>query len=164
MAEKERTTRRGGLAGELLLALPPTVMVLGVVYLFESFRHQRVLFTSLAASAFLIYRDPAHPMNGVRVTVTAHVVAVALGLGAALLLGPGYLAGAVAMTATIVTLIVFDIVHPPAIGTALGFGFFPEQTSSAGFFIIALVMLAALIVLQRAATWLLRRMQRSVRD
>lgn len=101
-------------------------------------------------------------MNGVRVIVTAHMVAVALGLGAALLAGPAYLAGTNAMTATITVSIVFNIVHPPAIGTALGLGFFPGQTSAAGFFIIALVMLAALIVLQRAATWAIRRIEQRV--
>ncbi len=149
--------RRGGLLGELALALPPTLVVLASVFLLESFRHQRLLFASLASSAFLIYRDPNHPMNNVRVMVTAHLVGVALGVGAALALGAGYRAGAVAMAGTIITLVLLNAVHPPAISTALGFAFFPQQDRAAGFFVLALVMLAVLVVLQRTAAWIVRR-------
>lgn len=145
--------------GELALALPPTLVVLGAVFLIETLRDQRVLFASLASSAFLIYRGPHHPMNGVRVMTLAHVIGVGLGLGAALLLGPGYGAGALAMTGAIVALIVGDIVHPPAVSTALGFAFFARQDQAAGLFLIALVMVAALVVLQRLAVWIVRRLE-----
>lgn len=149
--------RRGGVWGELALALPPTLVVLVSGLLLESFRHQRLLFASLASSAFLIYRAPDHAMNTTRVMVTAHLVGVALGVGAALALGAGYRAGAVAMAGTIIALVLLNAVHPPAISTALGFAFFPQQDQAAGFFVLALVMLAALVVLQRTATWIVRR-------
>jgi len=151
--------RRGRLPRELALAVLPTLIVLGTTFLVEELRHQRVLFASLASSAFLIYRAPGHPMNGVRVLASAHLVGVALGVGAAALLGTGYLAGATAMVATIVALILLDAVHPPAISTALGFAFFERKDQSAGLFLLALAMLAALVMLQRAAVWAVHRFE-----
>lgn len=163
MQAEGRVTRRGGVWGELLLALPPTLIALGTLLLIEALRHERVLFASLASSAFLIYRDPAHPMNGVRVMSIAHVVGVVFGVGAARLFGAGYAAGGVAMVTTIVALVLLDTVHPPAIATALGFAFHAQQTSALGLFLIALAMVAALVILQRTATvlvrWLARRDQ-----
>ena len=149
--------RRGGLGGELLLAVLPTLIVLGTVSLLSALRHERILFASLASSAFLIYRDPAHPMNGVGTMVGAHLIAVAFGVGAALLLGTGYIAVAAAMLGTILALVLADLVHPPAISTALGFAFFSRQTDAAGVFILSLGLLAALVILQRTATWAVRR-------
>ena len=149
--------RRGGLGGELLLAALPTLIVLATVSLLSALRHERILFASLASSAFLIYRDPAHPMNGVRTMVGAHLVAVACGVGAALLLGAGYAAVAAAMLGTILILVLANLVHPPAISTALGFAFFAHQTDAAGVFLLSLGLLAALVILQRSATWAVRR-------
>ncbi len=143
-----------GLAGQVVLALPPTLTVLGVLLLIEQLAKQRVLFASLAASAFLIYRDPAHPMNGVRRMLTAHLLGVALGGGAAFLLWPGYLAVVIGTTATIALLIFFDLVHPPAISTALLFAFFVPEIRTLGLFLLALLMLAGLVVVQRAALWI----------
>ncbi len=154
------SARRGGLVGELLLAIPPTGVVLATVLLVETLRHERILFASLASSAFLIYRDPRHPMKGVRVMVAAHIVGVALGVGARWLLGPGYAAGALAMIATILILVLGKIVHPPAVSTALGFAFFTPQPGAAALFLLALVMLAVLVGLQRAALWTLPRLDR----
>jgi CBS-domain-containing membrane protein len=149
--------RRGRLPRELALAVLPTLIVLGTTFLVEELRHQRVLFASLASSAFLIYRAPGHPMNGVRVMVPAHLVAVALGVGAAALLGTGYLAGAIAMATTIIALVLLNTVHPPAISTALGFAFFERKEQAVGLFLVALAMLVALVVAQRAASWTARR-------
>ncbi len=142
---------RVGLAGKLALAVPPTLIVLGALFLLEGLRHERVLFASLASSAFLIYRDPGHRMNGVRTMVGAHLAAVALGIGAATLFHPGYTASAVAMIGTILILVLCDVVHPPAVSTALGFAFHAQQTDAAGLFLIALAMVAALVLLQRTA-------------
>jgi CBS-domain-containing membrane protein len=147
------------LVRDLALAVPPTLIVLAATFLIEELRHERVLFASLASSAFLIYRAPNHPMNDVRVMVTAHLVGVTLGFGAATVIGAGYLAGAAAMIATIVILVVLKAVHPPAISTALGFAFFERKDQSAGLFLVALVMLATLVLLQRAAVWALRRFE-----
>jgi len=155
-----RSARRGGLASELLLAVPPTLAVLAALWLTETLIHRRVVFAALAASAFLIYRDPKHQMNNVRVMVTAHLCGAALGLGAELLLGPNYTAGAVAMVATILTLIVLDAVHPPAIATSLGFAILPNQEGVLGVFLLALAVVAVLVVLQRLALVMLRHGKR----
>jgi CBS-domain-containing membrane protein len=156
---EQQRQRRGGLRGELLLAIPPTVVVLLAVLLLETLRNERILFASLAASAFLIYRDPVHPMNGVRVMVAAHSVAVVTGVACGTLLGPGYGAAALALIVTLLVLIVFHIVHPPAVSTALGFAYFAHPIQAVGLFVVALAMIAVLIVLQRTALWTLRRIQ-----
>ena len=147
------------LATEVTLALPPTVVVLLAILLIERFSHQRVLFGSLAGSAFLIYYDPLHRINTVRVMVTAQLLACVLGIGAVFAFGSGYLAAALAMTATIALLIGFDIVHPPAIGTALGFAFTSPHDTTIVAFIAAMSMVAVLIVLQRLALWMLSRVE-----
>jgi hypothetical protein len=53
-----RSLRRLGLKGVFALALLPTLMVLSVLGLVETLSRQRLLFASLASSAFLIYLDP----------------------------------------------------------------------------------------------------------
>jgi CBS-domain-containing membrane protein len=156
---EQQRRRRGGLRGELLLAIPPTVMVLLTMVLLEALRHERILFASLAASAFLIYRDPAHPMNGVRVMVLAHSVAVVTGVSSEALLGPGYPAAALAMIVTVLVLVLCHCVHPPAVATALGFAFFTQPVEAVGLFAVVLGMVAVLVVLQRTALWTLRRRQ-----
>jgi len=158
--DAEAVRRRHGVWGELFLALPPTVIVLVAVLTIELLRHHRILFASLASSAFLIYRDPGHRMNTLRVTVSAHVVAVAWGIGAESLFHPGYLAAAVAMVGTIIVLIVLNIVHPPAVSTTLGFAFVSRQDQVVGLFLLALVMVAALVLMQRASVWTLHRLDR----
>jgi len=149
--------RRHGIAAERLLAVPPTLVVLVTVFAVDLLRHPHVLYASLAASAFLVYRDPGHRMNTVRVMVTAHVVGVLCGIGAALLLHPGYTAAAVAMLGTIVALVAL---HPPAVSTTLGFAFVASQDTAVGLFLLALTMLVALVLIQRASVWVLRVMSR----
>jgi len=58
--------RRLTLKGELALATAPTAIVLGVFALVEVLSRQRLLFASLASSAFLIYLDPQHGTNTMR--------------------------------------------------------------------------------------------------
>ena len=82
--------KRLHLTGELVLALVPTMTVLGVFALVEVFSRQRLLFASLAASAFLIYLDPQHGMNATRTLVVSQMLAAGIGLGGYLALGPGY--------------------------------------------------------------------------
>ena len=135
-------------------------MTLLTVFLVEALRNERILFASLASSAFLIYRDPAHPMNGVRVMVVAHLVGIGLGVAAATALGAGYAAGAAAMVTTIIVLVVIGAVHPPAVSTALGFAFHQQQSDAATLFLIALALVAALVVMQRVATWTVGRLAR----
>jgi hypothetical protein len=89
--------QRSGLGGELLLAFAPTVTVLIVFALVETLSQQRLLFASLASSAFLIYLDPQHGTNTVRTLVLAQMLTASVGLLLYLALGPGYLSGGVAM-------------------------------------------------------------------
>ena len=51
---------------ELTLALLPTLTVLLVLWFIEVYGHERLLFASLASSAFLIYVDPQLKMNRIR--------------------------------------------------------------------------------------------------
>jgi CBS-domain-containing membrane protein len=155
----QRSGRRGGIKGELALALPPTLIVLGVIFLIEGLTAQRLLFASLASSAFLVYLDPNHRMNTTRVMVSSQMLACVLGVGTGLLFGEGYLAGAIAMASAIVVLILLDIVHPPAVSTALAFAFVPSRERTLALFLSALVLIAALVIVQRIAVWTLHRFQ-----
>ena len=155
--QHQEPRRRFGLRGELALALPPTLVVLAVLGLLEVFSRQRVLFASLASSAFLIYGDPHHEMNGVRTVVLAQTLGVVVALLVDLVLGPGYVAGGCAMVITIVLLVVLDAVHPPAISTALTFAFRAENERTVVLFALSLVLILVLVVLQRAAVWVFAR-------
>jgi CBS-domain-containing membrane protein len=157
-----RARLRGGPLGELALALPPTLTMIATLFFVEVLTSQRILFASLASSAFLIYREPTHGMNSVRVMASAHVAATALGIGCAFLLGAGYVAAALAMALTIVVLVLGGLVHPPAVSTALGFAFYARQDEAVGVFLLALLMVAVLVVLERVAIWTLARVQPAI--
>jgi CBS-domain-containing membrane protein len=137
-----------GLKNELLLALMPTLT------------NQRLLFASLASSAFLIYLDPGHAVNKVCTLVTAQMGAAVIGLLIFLLLGPGYLSGGLAMVLAIMAMVMFDAMHPPAVSTALSFGLRAGDESNLVLFALAVGITAVLVGLQRAALWLLRRSKR----
>lgn len=143
------------LKGELLLAALPTLTVLLVLGLVEALTEQRLLFASLASSAFLIYLDPNHGTNMVRTLAGAHVLAALLGWATFLVLGSGYLSGGTAMVTTIFLMIVLDIVHPPAIGTAMGFALRAHDESNLVIFGLALLITILLVLLQRAAVYIL---------
>ena len=154
------TRRRLGLWAEFLLALGPTVTILLVLGLVEVMSRQRLLFASLASSAFLIYLDPKHGTNAVRTLVIAQLSAAALGLVTFVTLGPGYLAAGAAMVAAIVLMILADAVHPPAVSTALAFALRSGDESNLVLFAVAVGMTAVLVLLERAALWVLARAAR----
>ena len=157
---RERALRRRlPLAGELALAAPPTATVLVVLALVETLTHQRLLFASLASSAFLIYLDPEHGMNSVRALTVSQGVAALVGWGLFAGLGPGYGAAGGAMVVTIVLMIVLDVVHPPAVATAMSFALRAEEASNLGLFALALAITVVLVLLQRAAVWTLGRVR-----
>lgn len=145
------------LKSELLLALLPTVTVLGVLAFIEVLSNQRLLFASLASSAFLIYLDPEHSMNQIRTLVLAQIGAALLGLLSFTLLGPGYVSGGLAMVLAIVAMIAFDAMHPPAVSTALSFGLKAGDESNVVLFSLAVAITALLVILQRVALWIMRR-------
>ncbi len=133
---------------ELLLALLPTATILVVLAFVESLSEQRVLFSTLAASAFLIYLDPQHNTNSVKTLFFAQMIAAITGLGTFLLLGPGFWAGGIAMITTIALIILLDIVHPPAVSTSLLFSFKAEDENNLLLFGLAVVVTALLVFLE----------------
>jgi CBS-domain-containing membrane protein len=150
-----RRRRRLPVGGELLLATLPTLVVLGGLGVLEVFSRQRLLFASLASSAFLIYLDPEHGTNTMRSLVTSHLIAAVAGLATYSLFGGGHLAGGSAMVVTIV----LDVIHPPAVSTALSFAFCAGAEQSLVLFGLALGLIAVLVVLQRTLLWLLLRLR-----
>jgi CBS-domain-containing membrane protein len=158
-APRERALRRRlPLSGELALAALPTATVLVVLALVERVTTQRLLFASLASSAFLIYLDPEHGMNSVRALTLSQAVAALVGWLCFATLGPGYVAAGGAMVVTITLMIVLDVVHPPAVATAMSFALRAGDASNLGLFTLALGITAALVLLQRAAAWTLTRL------
>jgi len=153
----ERRRTRLGWKDEVLLALRPTLTILAVLGLVEIFARQRLLFSSLASSAFLIYLDPHHTVNQVKTLVTAHLVAAVARLVCFLVLGTGYLSGGTAMVATILILVTVNRVHPPAVATSLGFAFRGVSETSFTLFLLALFLVALLVFLERISVWLLAR-------
>ncbi len=149
--------RRLDLKGEFALALLPTVTVLVVLALVEVLSRQRLLFASLASSAFLIYLDPQHGTNTMRTLVISQLLAATAGLGTYFLFGAGYLAGGSAMVATIIMMILLDAVHPPAVATSLTFAFRAGAVTSVVLFGLALGVIVVLVILERVALWMLAR-------
>jgi len=149
--------RRLGIRQELLLALAPTATVLLVLALVEEVSKQRLLFASLASSAFLIYLDPGHAMNQVRTLVFSQIGSAIIGMLASTWLGPGYISAGSAMVLAIVAMVVFDAVHPPAVSTALSFGLKAGDADNLGLFTLALAITVALLSLQKLTLWLVTR-------
>ncbi len=161
-AESKQTPLRENLdvRGELTLALLPTLTILLVLGLIEALSNQRLLFASLASSAFLIYLDPGHKTNTMRTLLIAHTLAALTGTLAHLIFGDGYLSAGVAMVVLVITMIVLNAVHPPAVSTALAFAFRQAPESNLALFELSLLVVVLLVALQRGATWLLARLQR----
>lgn len=165
MASDQLTSRRRrlGVRKELLLALAPTATVLLVLALVEAVSSQRLLFASLASSAFLIYLDPGHSVNQARTLILAQMGAALIGMLAYIALGPGYTSAGLAMVAAIVLMIVFDAVHPPAVATALSFGLRAGDASNLALFGLALGITVVLLGLQRLTQYLVMRSLRGRR-
>lgn len=143
---------------ELALALLPTLVVLVVLFVIERFGHQRLLFASLASSAFLIYLDPTHGTNRIGTLFWAQSLGALMGVLGLVLFGSGYLGAALAMVAVIALMVTFDIVHPPAVSTALSFAFGAGHQSTVLLFGLALGMLVLLVLLERVMLRLLARL------
>lgn len=148
-------------ARELALAALPVATVVAIFALVDAFTRQRLLFTSLASSAFLIYLEPNHGANEARTLVTAQMSAALAGFAGFAWFGPGYAAGAVALTATILVMIAARAMHPPAVSTALSFAFRTGNAGNLALFLLAVGLTTVLVALQRAAQWLLRRLSAS---
>jgi CBS-domain-containing membrane protein len=152
--------RRLRLRDELLLAFLPTATVLLVFGVIEVLSNQRLLFASLASSAFLIYMDPEHGANRTATLAFSQLAAAGTGFLMFTLIGPSYAAGAVAMVTTTIVMIVFDIVHPPAVATAIAFAFRTGDETNVALFALAVGMVVVLVVLETATLALLARLHR----
>lgn len=146
--------------GELALATAPTLVVLGVLALVEVLTRQRLLFASLAASAFLIYLDPQHGTNTARTLIVSQMMAAAIGFTTYMLLGSGYLSGGTAMTITIVLMILLDVMHPPAVATSLSFALKAGNENNLVLFGLAVGITVVLVGIERFALWLLAHLSR----
>jgi CBS-domain-containing membrane protein len=147
--------RRLNLKGEFALALLPTLTVLGVLSLVEVLSRQRLLFASLASSAFLIYLDPQHGTNTIRTLMLAQTIAATMGWITYLVFGSGYLSAGIGMVVTIVLMILLDAMHPPAVATSLSFALRAGNESNLVLFGLALGITVMLVVIERLALWLL---------
>jgi CBS-domain-containing membrane protein len=154
--------RRLSVRDTLLLALLPTATVLPMIAVIEAFAGHHLLCASLASSAFLIYVDPRHEMNGVRSLVVSQMTAAGVGWLMWLLLGGGYAAAASAIPLAILLMILLQAVyppatvHPPAVSTALAFALHLDPSGSFVLFAMAVGITALLVVLQRTVSWLIR--------
>jgi CBS-domain-containing membrane protein len=151
---------------DLAMALLPTLTVLLVLAVLEAFSRQRLLFASLASSAFLIYLAPQHKANEMRTLVGSQMGAVLVGVAARELLGAGYWAAAGSMIVVIAAMIALDAVHPPAVSTALSFAFVdpPGPPSNAWMFAGAVLVLALLAQAQRMIAARLERRREPHRE
>ncbi len=142
---------------ELALALLPTLTVLLVMAFVEALSRQRLLFACLAGSAFLIYLDPHHSTNKARTLMIAHTLAALLGFGCNTVLGNGYASPGLAMTLSVLAMVLLDVVHPPAVSTSLAFALRAGKDSNLLLFELSLGLIVLLLLLQRALLWLLGR-------
>lgn len=163
-APKELRSARQRLSfrGELALAALPTATILGMLALVEMLTEQRLLFASLVSSAFLIYLDPEHGANRLRALVGSQLLGSVAGWICYSTLGAGYTSAGVALVITIVLMILWDIVHPPAVATAMSFALRAGEASNLALFVLALGITVMLVVMQRVATWALVRARGAV--
>jgi len=147
--------KRYNLKTEISLALLPTLTMAIVLFLLQAYSQQHLLFASLASSAFLIYLDPHLPTNSIYTLVLAQVSAALIGFGVLKLIGPGYNSALLAMVISITFMILLNVMHPPAVSTALTFAFVTSQALQ--LFMIALGILIVLIIVQKVSVWLINR-------
>ncbi len=140
---------------EISLAVLPTLTMGIVLLVLERFSQQRLLFASLASSAFLIYVDPLHPANRIMTLVIAQVSAAIIGYLTVRIIGPGYLSAMIGMLLAIAVMVALERMHPPAVSTALTFAFTQDKTL--WLFLIALGLLAVLLILRKVSAWLINR-------
>ena len=150
---------RLGWRRELLLALLPTITVLGLLWLLKALSNQQLLFASLASSCFLIYLDPSHPANSDRTLFISQLSAALLGYGFHAWLGPGYLSAALALLSIIAVMILTNTMHPPAVATALNFAFRAGTgEGNLALFGLAVGLVLVLLAVQRGSAYLVRRL------
>jgi hypothetical protein len=58
-------------------------------------------------------------------------------------------------------MIVLDVVHPPAVATAMGFSLRSGDQSKVALFAMAVAITVVLVIVQRSAVWLLGHQKRN---
>jgi CBS-domain-containing membrane protein len=152
--------RRYDVKTELLLALFPTVIVISILYFVKTFTREPVLFSSLAASSFLIYLDPTHHANSIRSLIISQLTAAIAGYGAYVLFGAGYSAAICAMVITVAIMVFAHAMHPPAVASSLLFAFRYTQFNIVLLFLLTMSILVVLILLQRFSVLVINRIER----
>lgn len=147
--------KRYDLKTEISLALLPTITMGMVLFLLEAYSKQHLLFASLASSAFLIYLDPEHPTNSIYTLAMAQTSAALIGIGVIKLIGPGYTSAILSMVLAITFMVLLNVMHPPAVSTALTFAF--ETGKTMPLFLIALGLLVVLVIIQKVSVWMINR-------
>lgn len=147
--------KRYDLKTEISLALLPTITMGLVLFLLEMYSKQHLLFASLASSAFLIYLDPEHPTNSIYTLAMAQTSAALIGIGVIKLIGPGYTSAILSMVLAITFMVLLNVMHPPAVSTALTFAF--ETGKTMPLFLIALGLLIVLVIIQKVSVWMINR-------
>lgn len=150
-----RLRKRLNLQGELALAMAPTLIILTVMAFVEVLSRQRLLFASLASSAFLIYLDPQHGTNTIRTLVWSQLLAALIGWVTYITFGGGYVSGGVAMIVAITLMIILDIVHPPAVSTSLSFALRAGNESNLLLFALAVGVIATSVIIERFSLWII---------
>ena len=149
---------RLALPREVVLALLPTITVLGLLWLVKALSNQQLLFASLASSCFLIYLDPSHPANSARTLIISQLSGAVLGYAFHAWLGPGYLSAAFALVSIIGVMILTNTMHPPAVSTALNFAFRAGTgEGNLALFGLAVGLVLVLLAVQPGSAYLVRR-------
>ena len=156
---KDKPRFRYNLRSELILVALPTFTIMLVLLLVEKFTQQRILFASLASSAFLIYRDPHNQMNSIYSLLISQTGGSVFGLISYFIFGDGLWAASIAMIATILFIVSLNAIHPPAISTAISFGFRAPSSDVFSLFLLALIMVVVLLILEQAIMWTVSRIE-----
>ena len=109
-----------------------------------SFEFGAPLFmASLGASAVILFAMPGSKAARPRSVLSGHVLSALIGVSMVHLMGPTWLAAAIAVAASISVMMALDIVHPPGGATAL----IAVTTCASWDFVVAPVLLGSLILL-----------------
>jgi CBS-domain-containing membrane protein len=136
------------------------VTILVVLIIDQDVGKQPLLVASLASSSFLMYYQPLNEVNRFGPLVLGQLTCAVFGFLANLLLRDPLSSAAVAVSFSVVAMMLLRIVHPPAVATSLVFAYRPHGVSALGTFfltlLVVLVLAAVYVVLNlgiRPSRW-----------
>ncbi len=118
--------------------------ILAVLFVAQDVAKQPVLITSLASSSFLLYYQPLNEINRFRPLVFSHVISSLIGYIASLIFPVPYISAAVCITLSVIAMLAFRIVHPPAVSTSLVFSYRPHEATALLTFFLTLMVVVIL--------------------